>query len=63
MGNAALQEALALRSAVPENGPTAFPGTPCETAPVEWADIGQPISAATDFGGLSPMGAMTPMEV
>ncbi len=62
MGNAALQEVLALRGAGAETGLTALPGTPCETAPVEWGGGFSPAEAPA-FGAMQPMGALAPLEV
>ena len=63
MGNAALAELAAMRDSGPETMTGSLPGGVCRTDPMQW-DGGAPVlTAAPDFGAMSPMGDAAPLAV
>ena len=62
LGNSALLEVVALRQKGPEAESARLPGGESLTGPMD-APGGAPLTApAPDFGALSPLGALAPME-
>ena len=63
LGNSALFDLLAARSAGAEAQTRPLPPGPCETAPAEFAGGAPVLAEPPAFAAMAPMGAAAPMAV